>query len=111
MPTFELTKHRALWNWLADNPGETKDDWPGWVVYHGRRYIENWCYACVYDTDKGDEEGGSDCCEYCPLVWPGDLDCCEAYSLYQEWRIAKEGADILAREIANLPVKEGVETR
>jgi hypothetical protein len=35
----ELTLHKALtlcmmlWTWLAENPTQWKEDWPGWVKY------------------------------------------------------------------------------
>jgi hypothetical protein len=102
---FQLTCHRNLWNWLADNPDKRKNDWPGW-----EKYIDPsdglWCFACNPDG------AANDCEHECPLIWPGG--CCvddENFGLFNIW----EGCnDIdtrfkLARLIANLPVREGVE--
>ena len=113
---FDYTGHKELWNWLAENPGKDKHEWPGWKAYHNGRFVESCCYACVYDTVKGAEEGCLDCCKYCPLEWPGNLACGEKHSLYEEWGNANaenyyETASNLARKIANLPVKAGVETK
>lgn len=54
-----LQKSVELWDWLADNPGAQKEDWPGWKKY--RRPGEfRFCFACLYkNTHKGwacDEE-------------------------------------------------------
>ena len=37
--------HRALWNWLANNPNQLKEDWPGWKQYPT---TENHCFLCEY---------------------------------------------------------------
>lgn len=103
---FNHTKHKELWNWLADNPGKTKHEWPGW----NGKFVESCCFACVYDTEKGAEEGCLDCCNYCPLEWPGNLVCGEPNSLYEEWDAADKDSSPIARRIANVPVKDGVET-
>jgi hypothetical protein len=70
-----LCECRDLWQWLADNPKDTKkEDWPGWDKYeseNGWSDIENDCFACEWVTQEygciGDE-GEGDNCLTCPLV-------------------------------------------
>lgn len=53
--------HRELWNWLADNPGEGKRDWPRWEeieAEYGK--IKNLCFACHYCGNN---------CLKCPFDW------------------------------------------
>ena len=111
---FNLTAHRELWLWLAENPLKEKSEWPGWV-YNGGPYEEMLfnCPACQYARCITDE------CTKCPLVWVDDDNnpvsliyiACDRLSLYGEW---KHGGPIkravIARQIANLKVREGVET-
>lgn len=63
MRTFNRTKHREMWTWVAArlagrNPERAdKKLWPGW------RKIEpnpQHCFACL--AAEGD-------CEYCPIQW------------------------------------------
>ena len=103
---FNHTKHKELWNWLADNPGSLKQEWPGW----NGKLVENCCFACVYDEEKMAEEGCSECCKHCPLEWPGNLVCGEDNNLYSEWVDTIKDDGSIARKIANIPVKFGVET-
>lgn len=106
---FNHTAHKELWNWLAENPHLFKDDWHGWS-WKGGEYDGqvNECFACEY----------CGCCfvgEECPLIWPlneeGD-PCCIRGGLFDQWvnfpRCSQERSS-LARQIANLPVKPGVE--
>lgn len=126
MPTFELTKHRELWNWLADNPGNKKTAWPGWGEVEdwcNDIYPDNNCFACEYvhellsaDGDREYPLCGKTCRKLCPLLWPKDKTCCEGgHSLYSSWcHMTNSGANkfasAFARQIAELPVREGVET-
>ena len=72
-PVFDHTSHKALWNWLAENPDKEKEDWPG---FNELRYVpDNECFACQYVWDGG---GYIRCHEYCPLIWPGGLGCCKS---------------------------------
>lgn len=49
-------KHYALWNWLAENPTKSKEEWPGWmnewkpVRRRGRYrfYPRRQCFLCEY---------------------------------------------------------------
>lgn len=67
--------HRELWQWLADNPKEHKDDWPGWADY--AIICKNDCFACEF--------AGS--CGHCP-IWkhrPDETRRCMDYgSWYNE---------------------------
>lgn len=79
--------HRALWDWLANNPGKDKDEWPGWEgrtpsggQYNGQK-IPSYCFMCAWnDVD----------CTYCALAKKYGIPC--YYSsvqlgtgLYQQW--------------------------
>lgn len=102
---FNHTAHKELWNYLAENPTKQKEDWPEWKV-NGGKYsrVDGNCFACEFTID-------STCCD-CPLIWPNNY--CAGYNgLYSKW--AKEGISLEERtssalQIANLPVKEGIET-
>ena len=118
---FNHTAHKELWNWLADNPDKKKNEWPGWISNNGLyKCPENFCFACGYAlSDDYMEED----CEFktCPLIWHNnenvhdDGNCwfnCECNGgEYGSWEDA-ETAELkswYARQIANLPVREGVE--
>ena len=102
---FNHTAHKELWNYLAENPTKWKEDWPGWKI-NGGEYskVDSHCFACEF-TICGT-------CYDCPLIWPSG--CCTNYSgLYKKWveeDINLKERTSLALQIANLPVKEGVET-
>ena len=102
---FNHTAHKKLWNYLAENPTEYKGDWPGWEV-NGGEYseVDSHCFACEFTL-------GGTCCD-CPLIWPNG--CCTGYGgLYNTWvntSINLEKRTSLALKIANLPVKNGIET-
>lgn len=101
MRKFNHTAHRALWIWLSENPKKGKENWPGWEYYDD---VENDCFACEFSIDKN--------CRDCPLIWPGG-DCMSGEALYNKWgpaRFRPQERASLALQIANLPVKEGVET-
>ncbi len=71
--------HYDLWNWLANNPGKEKDDWPGWAMIkknYGR--VANLCFACEYFEE----------CELCPLnrSTRHGPEC----TLYYKWRDLNE---------------------
>ena len=102
---FNHTAHKELWTWLSENPEMDKDDWHGWEV-NGGEYdkVYRLCFACEFTIDVS--------CYSCPLIWPSG--CCIDYSgLYKAWveeRINLEERTSLAIKIANLPVRNGVET-
>ena len=104
---FNLTAHKELWNWLADNPSCNKEEWPGWK-HNGGQYPSDcsMCFACQYDERFHDGP-----CAHCPLKW-NSFNCEEPDAIYKKWK--NETIDLiyrsdLARQIANLPVREGVE--
>ena len=111
---FNHTAHKALWNWLAENPDKNKEDWPEWEENGGERpRILCGCFACESVARKGCDSGSR-----CPLEWPihnnmGFTSCIYG-GLFEQWgdAIISSPAQLrsdLARQIANLPVKPGVE--
>lgn len=106
---FNLTGHRALWDWLANNPKRAKYEWPGWQRNGGKyEIIDNYCFACDYAAKKGLN------CYKCPLVgWGSDGKFCIGRferNLYGRWKdcYLSERSE-LAAKIRDLPVREGVE--
>lgn len=116
MAAFDLTNHKRLWNWLADNPDKGKSDWPEWEDNTGTIKSQyNDCFACQFGR-RGNNNG--DCIGYCPLVWPDNHiddcdDCMGTSGLFYKWDECAVGPQRseLAREIANLPVRDGVLTK
>ncbi len=113
---FNHTAHKEMWTWLSENPEMDKDDWPEWIWNSGGLYtgMEEMCFACLYaveikefSSEKGD---GISICPLCPLLFPEP--CSRKLSLYRQWDTeeSKELRSSLALQIANLPVKDGVET-
>lgn len=105
---FNHTAHKKLWTWLSENPEMNKYNWPGWEWNGGiADKVVNGCFACEFCNIL---------CGECPLLWPkvrGKLGPCHTKGgLYEKWANSKdpEIQSILALQIANLPVKEGVET-
>lgn len=108
MAKFNHTAHKELWDWLVRNPDKQKSDWEGWNFNGGKYEGIAWgCFACKYDNCNG--------CKYCPLVWPNDMICSKASeferSLFQDWdnETDLKKRSELARQIRDLPVREGVE--
>lgn len=104
---FNHTAHKKLWKYLEDNPEMEKEGWPGWE-WNGGEYEEilNDCFACSYCGFN---------CNKCPLIWPENRDgygTCINGGIYDKWdmRHDDEERSSLAHQIANLPVREGVET-
>lgn len=104
---FNHTAHKKLWKYLEDNPEMEKEDWPGWDLNGGEyKKILNDCFACEYLFAT---------CSSCPLLWPkvkGEWRVCHSGGLYEKWCTSGDvgSRSSLAHQIANLPVKEGVET-
>ena len=124
---FNHTAHKEMWTWLSENPEKEKDDWPGWESNGGEYpFAAFWCFACQYalskvkkdSEDSGlDEDDAQDRCVRCGLDWPdngdqNDFFCQGYYGVYNNWCEEKNFGTkaILALQIANLPVKDGVET-
>ncbi len=110
--------HRALWNWLADNPDQKKQDWPGWEDNLEASH-HCCCFAC-YEAALANEDNDKEWCPPCPIDWRTKkvfrsdkefcccttLCCCTTQgTLYSDWRRASdlEVRSELARHIANLP--------
>ena len=106
---FNHTAHKALWDWLSKNPKKNKHDWPGWRYNGGDLEVGiNGCFACESTVCDGRID-----CARCPLIWPkgSDSDCED--DIYHDWRFAKEVGNykvsaLLAEEIRDLPVRDGV---
>ena len=109
---FDHTNHKKLWNWLAENPDMEKSDWPEWVFNGGSvEEVEQLCFACQYTTTPN---GRFDSCSNCPVIWKKNkgLYHCINHE-FGEWDFAEAGSQKrrnYALRIANLPVKDGVET-
>lgn len=134
MIVFEHTKHRALWNRVAEILKEKPDKLLSEIktqafneLFPGETMPEKTCYACKYDEEICDmftEENMPIICENCPLVWPGGHTSCEenydgsgnlelglhAELMYAISRNRWNNAVKLAEQIRDLPIKNGVET-
>ena len=73
MKNFRLTKRKALeitaelWQWMVENPGNLKYQWPGWEKY-------------------GEMYGACACCEYARRHSHGPIkDNCVPCPLYGKW--------------------------
>lgn len=63
---FNHKAHKALWNWLAENPEKVAADWPEWEYQGGTcPDISNWCFACEYASQF--RVGIGRVCNMCPL--------------------------------------------
>lgn len=107
--------HQALWNWLAENPGEAgvlnrKEDWPGWVRNGGEHENisnDDNCFMC---KDSWARKWG---CESCLIEWNklilGSV-CSEPGSPFYKWSLAKTPEDraIYAAQVRDLPLKKKV---
>ena len=72
-----IAAHRRLWDWLAKNPMEDKDDWPGWKD-NGGTYETEFCYCFMCGIAvKLRKFLASNMvlrCHFCPLNW-GRVSC------------------------------------
>ena len=75
MNKFNHTKHMELWNWLAENPGCFKSEWPGFNCEDNMP--DHRCYACDA-TDTG--------CHGCPIDWGNGLGCCSS-KMFEKWHV------------------------
>ena len=97
-----ISKHREIWNWLAENPDKEKMHWPGW---ENNKRVSNNCFLCGYSDATG-HEGGCNC----PLDWGRTKSCMDRehelsyYLLYNE-AFSLEDRAKYAEIIANLPEK------
>lgn len=121
---FNLTAHRKLWEFLARYPVIYEDDNLRLIKKEDYfldikpeeydKVLSN-CYACDYVNKKNNNDKTE--CEECPLIWNKDNSEFPCYdpngdNLYGRWikEIDPLVKSEIAFEIANLPVKKGVET-
>lgn len=92
--------HREMWNWLAENPRETKKHWCKNHGYTGHDHPLHHCFAC--------EECNKDCSK-CPL--DSRIIGCDG-GLYYIWDTTTDLTTKirLAKVIANLPWKSKEKT-
>lgn len=89
-----ITYHRAMWQWLFDNPKETKKDFI--KEFHITGLVVNSCFLCSY-VDKHstyiyDEDGFKTFffnCALCPVKWPSSLT--ENQCLYSNEEYERDG--------------------
>lgn len=125
---FDRTNHKKMWQWLAENPGKDKDEWPEWEFNGGSvPGALNDCFACEYTKDLYSDPWGKTRyvpdCNLCPLVWleEGEITqfMCEGedspYLLWMSFETEPctypEELTEKALEVKNLPVREGVKTK
>ena len=127
-----VRRHRLLWNYVADQILEQKKvprnykrkafEHFGWSVPIGR--IFSYCWGCYYnsmkcfemvDDPKHIKESEVNTCPYCLFNWTSDEhNFCSKYNTMFDWftvsKLANdwEKAARIAREIANMPVRENV---
>ena len=113
--TKKLTKEQAtavknfrkMWNWIADETEKRKVKVLKEDYFKANKITDiprNLCYLC---------EMCNAVCSRCAVDWGEDRDilfCDDNYSSYDKWVLATswEYSARLAREIANLPLKEGM---
>jgi hypothetical protein len=110
-----ISKHRKLWDWLAENPEMEKHNWPGWKRF--TRYYEGRCFLCQYVMDYYGTKGRNDCAVFCPVIWRNTFQlshCGDYKSLYNKWDDAGCMKDFterkyLACKIRDLPLKPEAE--
>lgn len=107
---FLWVLHRELWMWMSENPGLSKQSWPGFYLYPR---IVNSCFACQFSVNRNKEgKPISDCLSHCFLDWGTENPKysevpCETYpeSPYVYWmEEGLEGRAEEARLVANLPI-------
>jgi len=92
--------HQKLWNWLTENPRNSKKDWPEWIENGGTvQSVTNYCFACKMSLPRRSSSGCG-----CPIKWPNGY-CGDESSPYTRWRDATDPEERMAaaREIATLP--------
>ena len=125
-------RHRMLWNYIADQIekreeviyGYKQEAFAhfGWSLYVGR--VFSYCWACYYhsmkflemvDCPKYVRETEAHDCPYCLFDWTSDKTnyCGSLHTLFDQFVDSKldnnwEEAAIIARKIANMPVREDV---
>lgn len=127
-----VRRHRLLWNYVADwileqekvprNYKEESFEHFGWSVPIGSTF--SYCWGCYYnnmkrlemvDDPKHIKESEVNTCPYCLFNWTSDENnfCTNYNTLFDQFMDSKlvnewENAARIAREIANMPVRENV---
>ena len=109
--SVEITKE--LWQWLAQNPKNSKGEWDGWAKYGTMRKPRRYnCPLCEYVAQRGVLT-----CDYCPLLgwWTGvsGSECILESSPYTKWVDAQSIEDKIkyANEIVALCDKWLIQTK
>lgn len=121
-PIDAVMLHRELWNWLSENPDSDKQSWPTWDMFIDWNYERSiksldeveWCFACAA---AGIDYNGEVHCERCLFDWPGKYNSCRfsvfgkkgESGLFYRWYTAdRDEKKVLAKQIAELPIKKEV---
>ena len=114
--------HYELWTWLAQNPGESKYNWPRWSDIRSKYgNIQNGCFMCGFVKKEIPAIFTLPfSCKYCPLDWTDGGKhsklCFGDDGLFFLWDTkTKEGdmeaASDIAYTIAELPLKDEYQER
>lgn len=80
-----LLLHKAMWDWLVENPNKSKGEWPGWINANleVKKVFDRFskCFLCaIYSISCMNLAG-----ERCP-VWKLDsISCVDKASVYASW--------------------------
>jgi hypothetical protein len=88
----ELTNKQKclkMWEWLAENPDQSKEDYIE-IYDQSSTVCDYWyCYACL-ETKRANKKDNE--CESCPINWGTrftDLKCLVYHSPYLNWEKSK----------------------
>ena len=106
-----VKEHRKMWNWIADETERQKrkvskeDYFNAHPEYEMRPLLD--CFCCEYD-DQHELRN----CRYCPVLWNTENHRCYWNgTVFGSWGSTEScewnNAALYAREIANLPEREG----
>ena len=99
-----LENHRKMWNWIADETEfQKRKVYVNEYLFKDKNNpikLLNGDYLCEYTKVN---------CYKCPIDWNDKEFCCKKDTSYDKWCECNtwEGAEMYAREIANLPEKIG----
>ena len=105
---FRWEEHKRLWNWLSENPGKSKSDWPEWLILED---CLSTCFACEFDNILIENKFSVLYCELCPLTKKGNAFCQTCLDgLFKQWSFAQnEQRSIFAKQIAALPLRDDLD--
>jgi len=97
-----LALHRALWDWLAQEDGRRKEEWPLWEFNGG--WIPEMAESCPMCEYVNSVDGG---CDDCLLEWPNGkcIRDGDNKGLYDKWLLSDFSKKIAAK-IRDLPIKD-----